>query len=101
MGTPKLVVDIARARVLETCKRQLHVRLKIASLPTETTTFGLLIYGLCYEVFVVSFDDGYYPYERVSFGLLPTSSSTYKNAEKTLMDLLQLKESTSIVVFDA
>ncbi|CEG66353.1 hypothetical protein RMATCC62417_02951 [Rhizopus microsporus] len=96
VGTSKSCVDVARARVLETCKRQLHVRLKTASLPIEAKTFGVLVYGLCYETFVVSFSDGYYPYERVSVGLLPTSFNTYKNAEKTLMDLIQLKESMSM-----
>lgn len=93
VGTANTCVDVARARVLETCKRQLHLRLKAASSPKEATTFGVLVYGLCYETFVVSFSDGYYPYERVSVGLLPTSFSTYKNAEKTLMDFIQLKES--------
>lgn len=44
-GTSKSCVDIGRARVLETCKRQLHARLKTASLPIETTTFGVLVYG--------------------------------------------------------
>lgn len=45
VGTSKSCVDVARARVLETCKRQLHVRLKTASLPIEATTFGVLVYG--------------------------------------------------------
>ncbi|KAI7902576.1 uncharacterized protein BX663DRAFT_435120 [Cokeromyces recurvatus] len=88
IGTPKSCVDVARARILETCKRQLHIRLKTSTLPSEAITFGVLIY--------VSFSDGYYPYERVSVGILPTSFDTYKNAEKTLMDLIQLKESMNM-----
>jgi hypothetical protein len=44
-GTPKSSVDLARARVLETCKRQLHIRLKTAVLPREAATFGVLVYG--------------------------------------------------------
>lgn len=42
--TPKASVDLARVRVLETCKRQLHMRLKTAKLPREAVTFGNL-YG--------------------------------------------------------
>ncbi|GAA5806428.1 hypothetical protein HPULCUR_011962 [Helicostylum pulchrum] len=92
-GTPKPCVDLARARVLETCKRQLYVRLKTAVLLGEAVTFGVLVYGVCYEIFIVSFSDGYYPYERVSVGLLPTSHNTYSCAEKALKDLVRLKES--------
>lgn len=44
-GTPKPCVDLARARVLETCKRQLYVRLKTAVLLGEAVTFGVLVYG--------------------------------------------------------
>jgi hypothetical protein len=41
----KTVVDLANARILEACKRQLHMILKTASLPREAMTFGVLVYG--------------------------------------------------------
>lgn len=44
-NTPKASIDLSRARVLETCKRQLHLRLKNANSMREAVTFGVLIYG--------------------------------------------------------
>jgi hypothetical protein len=43
VNAPKSSVDLALARVLETCKRQLHMRLKTANSPREAVTFGVLI----------------------------------------------------------
>ncbi|KAL0073906.1 hypothetical protein F4703DRAFT_1894821 [Phycomyces blakesleeanus] len=93
VNTPKTAVNLARNRVLETCKRQLHQRLKKARSSKEAVTFGILIYGLSYEIYIVTFENGYYPYKRVSVGLMPTSNTTYKCTEKMLMDLIQLKRS--------
>ncbi|KAG1325423.1 hypothetical protein G6F62_008559 [Rhizopus arrhizus] len=95
-NTPKASIDLARTRILETCKRQLHLRLRNAKALREAVTFGVLIYGLSYEIYMVTFDDGYYPYVRISVGLMPTSHTTYKCTEKMLMDLIQLKKSMNL-----
>ncbi|KAI7871969.1 uncharacterized protein EV154DRAFT_110165 [Mucor mucedo] len=92
-NTPKAFVDLARARILETCKRQLHVRLRKASPWKEAVAFDVHIYRLSYKLYIVSFRNGYYPYVRTSVGLMYTSHTTYKCAEKVLMDLIQLKRS--------
>jgi hypothetical protein len=44
-NTPKVSIDLARTRILETCKRQLHLRLRNANSLREAVTFGVLIYG--------------------------------------------------------
>lgn len=46
-GVSKCEVDKARVRVLETAKRQLHLRLKTTSAAHKHVTFGVLIYGKC------------------------------------------------------
>jgi hypothetical protein len=46
-GVSKCEVDKARVRVLETAKRQLHLRLKTTSAAHKHITFGVLIYGKC------------------------------------------------------
>ncbi|KAI8067272.1 hypothetical protein BDF21DRAFT_477379, partial [Thamnidium elegans] len=95
-NSPKASIDLARTRILETCKRQLHLRLKNAKSLREAVTFGVLIYGLSYEIYMVTFNDGYYPYMRISVGLMSTSHATYKCTEKMLMDLIQLKKSMNL-----
>ncbi|KAI7900392.1 uncharacterized protein BX663DRAFT_439542 [Cokeromyces recurvatus] len=95
-NTSKASIDLARTRVLETCKRQLHLRLRNANSLREAVTFGVLIYGLSYEIYMVTFNDGYYPYARISVGLMSTSYTTYKCTEKMLMDLIQLKKSMNL-----
>ncbi|KAG2202478.1 hypothetical protein INT47_013094 [Mucor saturninus] len=42
---------------------------------------------------MVSFRNGYYPYVRTSVGLMYTSHTTYKCAEKVVMYFIQLKRS--------
>ena len=54
--------------------------------------------GLSYEIYMVTFDDGYYPYVRISVGLMPTSHTTYKCTEKMLMDLIQLKVNYQFII---
>lgn len=44
-NTLKASIDLARTRALETCKRQLHLRLKNVNSLREVVTFGLLLYG--------------------------------------------------------
>ncbi|CEP10681.1 hypothetical protein [Parasitella parasitica] len=62
----------------------------------EAVNFGVLIYGLFYEIYMVTFNDGYYPYLRISVGLMSTSHATYKCSKKMLMDLSQLKKSMNL-----
>ncbi|KAI7890947.1 uncharacterized protein EV154DRAFT_563888 [Mucor mucedo] len=103
INTPKASVDLARTRVLETCKRQLHLMLKVAKSLKEAVLIIVCaqpftgdFWCLSYKLYMVTFNDGYYPYERISVGLMPTSFATFKCTEKMLMDLCQLKKSINL-----
>lgn len=44
-NVPKNIVNETRVRVLETAKRQLHLRIKGSSNPSILITYGVLIHG--------------------------------------------------------
>ncbi|EIE76717.1 hypothetical protein RO3G_01421 [Rhizopus delemar RA 99-880] len=92
-SVPKKVVDATRVRVLETAKRQLHKRMKISSAPNTLVTFGILVYGFSFEVYIVRFLNGYYPYEKVTWGELPRFNKVDGILIHALRSMLILKHS--------
>ncbi|PHZ11734.1 uncharacterized protein RHIMIDRAFT_256076 [Rhizopus microsporus ATCC 52813] len=47
-------------------KRQLY--LKHAGAKDDLVIFGVLVHGLRYEFFVISYIDMYYPFEKLAWG---------------------------------
>ncbi|KAG1046439.1 hypothetical protein G6F43_011077 [Rhizopus delemar] len=89
----KNIVDATRVRVLETAKRQLHKRMKISSAPSTLVTFGILIHGFSFEVYIVRFINGHYPYEKITWGELPRFNRIDGILTHALKSMLTLKHS--------
>ncbi|CEG75928.1 hypothetical protein RMATCC62417_10900 [Rhizopus microsporus] len=87
----KKEVDEARSRMIGVCKRQL--RLKYAGTTDDFVIFGVLIHGLQYEFFVVSYVDVYYPFEKLAWGEFASSADSFKTLERTFQSFLRLKKS--------
>ncbi|KAI9482943.1 MAG: hypothetical protein EXX96DRAFT_536316 [Benjaminiella poitrasii] len=54
----KSSVNATRARVLEKAKRQLYMKIKETGAPNTLVTFGVLIHGYSFEVYLVRFLNG-------------------------------------------
>jgi hypothetical protein len=92
IGTPIALLEEDRARLAETMKRQLNVRIMKAKSIKEFQTFGFFIYGFEIELYVMRFDEenGYQLYLSQNI-TLPTTSSSYSNMDITLGLLLAFK----------
>ncbi|KAG1300076.1 hypothetical protein G6F66_000281 [Rhizopus arrhizus] len=96
----KCIVDATRVRVLETAKRQLHKRMRISSAHNTLVTFGILIRGFSFEVYIVRYVDGYYPYEKITWGELPRFNKVNGVLTHALCSMLTLKHSMELSLAD-
>ncbi|KAG0738663.1 hypothetical protein G6F23_009515 [Rhizopus arrhizus] len=96
----KCIVDATRVRVLETAKRQLHKRMRISSAHNTLVTFGILIRGFSFEVYIVRYVDGYYPYEKITWGELPRFNKVNGVLTHALRSMLTLKHSMELSLAD-
>ncbi|RCH96446.1 hypothetical protein CU097_014714 [Rhizopus azygosporus] len=87
----KSIVNATRVRVPETAKRQLHKRMRISSAPNTLVTFGILIHGFSFEVYIVRHANDYYPYEKITWGELPRFSKVDDVLMHALRSMLTLK----------
>ncbi|KAG1167051.1 hypothetical protein G6F36_012701 [Rhizopus arrhizus] len=97
----KKEVDETRTRMLDVCIRQLHLRMKHAGTADDLVTFGVLVYVTCelrlrYEFYLVSYVNGYYPFEKFAWGEFASSDDGFKNLESTFKSLIQLKKSMEL-----
>ncbi|KAI7892565.1 uncharacterized protein EV154DRAFT_418383 [Mucor mucedo] len=91
----KCIVDATRVRVLETAKRQLHKRMRMTNAHNTLVTFGILI-RFTFEVYIVRYIDGYYPYEKITWGELPRFNKVNDVLPHALRSLLTLKHSMEL-----
>lgn len=97
--------------MIDVCKRQLHLRMKHAGTADDLVTFGVSVYGniklkayeviqknlvtcelrLRYEFYLVSYVNGYYPFEKFAWGEFASSDDGFKNLESAFKSLIQLK----------
>ncbi|KAG1144517.1 hypothetical protein G6F37_006159 [Rhizopus arrhizus] len=96
----KFIVNATRVRVLETAKRQLHKRMRISSAPNTLVTFGILIHGFSFEVYIVRYINGYYPYEKITWGELPRFNKVDDVLTHALRSMLTLKHSMQLSLAD-
>ncbi|KAG1150367.1 hypothetical protein G6F37_011215 [Rhizopus arrhizus] len=96
----KCIVDATRVRVLETAKRQLHKRMRISSAHNTLVTFGILIRGFSFEVYIVRYVDGYYPYEKITWGEPPRFNKVNGVLTHALRSMLTLKHSMELSLAD-
>ncbi|KAG1054172.1 hypothetical protein G6F43_003799 [Rhizopus delemar] len=73
----KELIDIDRARIVEICKRQLHLRLQISSSTKEHCTFGILVGGMVLEFTKLQFDNGQYNYSILKTVEIPERSKAF------------------------
>ncbi|CEP11768.1 hypothetical protein [Parasitella parasitica] len=67
-----------RCRVPEHLKKQLHMRLKVASEEKELVTYGILILSKKLQLSMMEFKEGKYEYSVIKRLQLPTMESTYQ-----------------------
>lgn len=100
-GTTYQLVEEDQARIAETLKRQLHVRIMKSKDRKDFKTFGMVFNGLDIELYMMVFDpedaDHYDFYEIDKLKLL-SSVYFYNNVEETIENLLSFKVKYSIYI---
>lgn len=91
-GTSLSLLEEDRARIAEIMKRQLHVRIMKAKSEKEFITFGIFIYDIRMDVYVMRFSkkSGYQLYLLQTI-TLPTTPTSYSNIDISLAFLLAYK----------
>ncbi|KAI9301921.1 hypothetical protein BJ944DRAFT_152216, partial [Cunninghamella echinulata] len=85
----QIIMD--RIRIIETAKRQLHLRLLNALTEKELFTFGMMIAGYKVELYTVFFKNGFYGYKKIEEFTLPTHFNTYSSIDEALEFMLSFK----------
>lgn len=85
-------LEEVRARICETMKKQLHLRIKNAKDVKEFVSFGLFFCKKQIELYSMKFTtaEGYHVYLLETI-VLPTFSDTYTSLEETIEVLLSFK----------
>ncbi|CEJ00001.1 hypothetical protein RMCBS344292_14071 [Rhizopus microsporus] len=94
LDTCKELVDIDACRVAEICKRQLHLRMKVAKTTKEFATFGIIIAGkrIFFNSLRLDTVDGTYKYFQHGEVSLPSFESTTTDMKVFLESMLSFKE---------
>ncbi|KAI9468468.1 MAG: hypothetical protein EXX96DRAFT_590738 [Benjaminiella poitrasii] len=88
------LLDNDRARIAETMKRQLHVRIMNCKEQKEMMTFGMFCNVYDIELYIMTFDDKVkqpYQFYKIRTLTVPSSRHTYTNMEETLEYLKSFK----------
>ncbi|KAI8085963.1 uncharacterized protein B0P05DRAFT_28991 [Gilbertella persicaria] len=97
-NTSFYLLEEDRARMAETLKRQLHVRMMKSKKTKEFVSFGILFDGFKIELYTMTFEaektPPYQLYEAEKL-TLPSSPETYVHFEETIEHLISFK--TSII----
>ncbi|GAA5813562.1 hypothetical protein MFLAVUS_007044 [Mucor flavus] len=94
LDTCKELVDVDVCRVAEICKRQLHLRMKVARSTKELATFGIIVTGkhVFFNSLRLDTVDGTYKYFQHGQVSLPIFESTVTDMEVFLESFLSFKE---------
>lgn len=90
------LLESDRARIAETMKRQLRVRIMASKSEKEMITFGIFCSGHTIELYIMSFNSkAEVPYQlyKIQTLKIPTSLSTYTHIEESLEYLKSFKVS--------
>ncbi|CAO3653305.1 unnamed protein product [Cunninghamella echinulata] len=91
-------ITMDRIRIIETAKRQLHLRLLHALTEKELFTFGMMVAGYKIELYAVFFKNGFYGYKKIEEFTLPTHFNTYSLMDEALEFMLSFKNAMESTV---